>query len=603
MARMMTLFRGSGNTGDKAEQRVYDALRDHLSDEFIIFQHIPIHRPPRTGNAQSKGNISERGTEVDTARDREVDFLIIHPNYGILVLEVKDGKIVRDEKSGKLYSQSWDGVVHKDKTDILQQLKNEMYAIRNYLSRDNISTKSLILPKWFYRALWATDMPLAGFDAPDLSSICVLDKDSFLDVESAIKRFFESIPLKRPMTQAVIDAIQRALLPSPDNIPLQSQITANNDRLKWLTDEQAKRLPEIRSHTKAVIEGGAGTGKTILAYELAFRLASEGKDVLLLCFTPYQREWIRVTLEQPTEISVRLKIFDLYSLVTTIANEAGLKRKLPDLGQITSIAGQKNLISPLKDALSMLRKNSSTPVWQFDAILLDEGQDFTDQTMSELISNLRKKSSNNIAWIFYSPEQRLDLNQEIVWMNAFGEKSAYGIIKLDHNVRNTYAIHHLMQVVNQPENSRIALDDIDNDIELIEGAESSDDATKSAIEQVIHRLIEEGFAPESIVVISCRAGTNSSNNATRYRSWKCDAEFWPIKPDEIQKTGCVSFSTIRAAKGLESEVVVLVELDGIEHQTVKQRRKLLYTAISRAKFRLIIIGSKHQFITLVNGIE
>ncbi len=63
-----------------AEVKVYKAIREQLADEFlVIFQ-------PRW--------ILKR--ESESARDGEADFLISHPNYGYLTLEVKGGGIAFD---------------------------------------------------------------------------------------------------------------------------------------------------------------------------------------------------------------------------------------------------------------------------------------------------------------------------------------------------------------------------------------------------------------------------------------------------------------------------------------------------------------------------
>src|SRR5438128_2624084 len=51
-----------------------------------------------------------------------------------------------------------------------------------------------------------------------------------------------------------------------------------------LTDQQIAVLQGLRRYRRMLIYGGAGTGKTVLAMAQARRLASEGFNVLLLCF-------------------------------------------------------------------------------------------------------------------------------------------------------------------------------------------------------------------------------------------------------------------------------------------------------------------------------
>ena len=47
------------------------------------------------------------------AREGEADFLLLHPDLGMLVLEVKGGRIAFDGRTGEWMSTSRDGAVHR----------------------------------------------------------------------------------------------------------------------------------------------------------------------------------------------------------------------------------------------------------------------------------------------------------------------------------------------------------------------------------------------------------------------------------------------------------------------------------------------------------
>lgn len=65
-----------------SEQPVYKALRDQLSDEFTVLHSYPWLRPWRAQGSLAEG---------------EVDFVIIHRYHGLLVLEVKGGRGIRQD--------------------------------------------------------------------------------------------------------------------------------------------------------------------------------------------------------------------------------------------------------------------------------------------------------------------------------------------------------------------------------------------------------------------------------------------------------------------------------------------------------------------------
>jgi hypothetical protein len=71
-----------------AEKRLYQALKEQLSDQFIVFHSV-------SWQVQNLNN---------GARDGETDFVIVCPNLGILILEVKGGTIRYDGEADRWYS-------------------------------------------------------------------------------------------------------------------------------------------------------------------------------------------------------------------------------------------------------------------------------------------------------------------------------------------------------------------------------------------------------------------------------------------------------------------------------------------------------------------
>lgn len=78
----------------RAEFKIYDALKQTLSDQWYVFY-------SRTWTWVEKSS---------RLRTRETDFIIAHPKYGILLMEVKGGGIeVKDGKwvSTDRYDNKW----------------------------------------------------------------------------------------------------------------------------------------------------------------------------------------------------------------------------------------------------------------------------------------------------------------------------------------------------------------------------------------------------------------------------------------------------------------------------------------------------------------
>lgn len=118
MARMYpdlsesTLARMAGERKTRAEILVYRALRA-LPDRFLVRYRVPW--------------VSDSGVPADG----EADFVVFDPRHGILVIEVKGGRIAYDASEDLWTSTDGDGVVHK--IDPFRQATASKYELFRHL--------------------------------------------------------------------------------------------------------------------------------------------------------------------------------------------------------------------------------------------------------------------------------------------------------------------------------------------------------------------------------------------------------------------------------------------------------------------------------------
>jgi len=84
------------DTKSPAERRLYEAFARELDDEWTVLHHV-----------KWIGH-DDRGRP----RDGEADFVVAHPHLGILVIEVKGGRIRFDEITGHYISTDRNTVEH-----------------------------------------------------------------------------------------------------------------------------------------------------------------------------------------------------------------------------------------------------------------------------------------------------------------------------------------------------------------------------------------------------------------------------------------------------------------------------------------------------------
>ena len=131
-------------------------------------------------------------------------------------------------------------------------------------------------------------------------------------------------------------------------------IEENNFYFNRMTNEQSFLLDYLEEQEESAIQGGAGTGKTMLAVEKAKRLSEDNK-VVFLCFNRFLIDFLR----------------DQYKNELTNVT-------FVNLNALAAKALQKERISN-EDIHHFLNNiEDFTDVWKFKHIIIDEGQDFTD---------------------------------------------------------------------------------------------------------------------------------------------------------------------------------------------------------------------------------
>src|SRR5262249_6472256 len=90
--------------GRAAECKVYAALEKSLDRSYTVFYGVAwLARRPGDG-----------------ARDGEIDFVVAHPERGVLLLEVKGGRVARDAGTGIWVSIDRNGKPHRIQDPLAQ---------------------------------------------------------------------------------------------------------------------------------------------------------------------------------------------------------------------------------------------------------------------------------------------------------------------------------------------------------------------------------------------------------------------------------------------------------------------------------------------------
>src|SRR5262249_44196797 len=135
-----------------------------------------------------------------------------------------------------------------------------------------------------------------------------------------------------------------------------------------LTRDQEAFLRFAANHPRAAVEGVAGSGKTILALAQAQRFACAGKRTLLVCYNRPLADWLRQQLPDRYRDSVNVHTF--HGLCAYFCQRAGIRF---DASREDDAFWEYQAPELLEQASQL-----APSVDKFDAVVVDEGQDFRE---------------------------------------------------------------------------------------------------------------------------------------------------------------------------------------------------------------------------------
>jgi uncharacterized protein YbaR (Trm112 family) len=561
MATMYPQFPRYCGFRSDAERLVYGVLAHQMPDQCIVLFGVRLL-------------VRDGPDEIDA----EADFIIVEPECGVLVLEIKGGGIRRDARTGQWFSLDRRGEQHAIGNPI-EQARRTRYALARKL-KEGPRTKlfdypirhAVIFPDVTLRQQWL---------GPDVEPDIVLDERSLTGLHGAIRRALGGPRPEGPLAPAAIQALVDALSPTIEvrKPRLGRLVQEAEEEIVQLTERQFAVLRLLERHRRARIVGPAGSGKTMLAIEKARQLALQGNRVLLTCFNRNLSRWMRRTLQDAlgtTELfegdRPLLVVTHFHGLVRDFCERTGRPFQPP--------AGDRREEEQFwKEQAPQILIDSveQLPDLRFDAIIVDEGQDFLTDWWIALLEVLGDQE-RGFLYIFYDDNQTLYTDSRQLEFPIVDEP--YMLAEVFRNTRPIFerfrpfyrgSIEPLFRGPDGPE---------------VEEVPVTGQGVLQALASRLRRLFEEeGIEPRDVVILTPRSRERS---ALRDKTWiaaRWQLTWEPVDREEANHR--VRASSIHAFKGLESPVVILAELDELAHPRVDE---LWYVALSRARSHLIVLG-------------
>jgi superfamily I DNA/RNA helicase len=222
---------------------------------------------------------------------------------------------------------------------------------------------------------------------------------------------------------------------------------------------------------------------------------------------------------------------------------------------------------------------------QYDAIIVDEGQDFKDIYWIALGALLEP---NGIFYVFYDDNQNL----------YDGIDALKGIIDeepfvLSENCRNTKSIHSVVAKFHSRPEELVCKAPIGHLPELIYYSDGTN--LNRLVQSKLHHLVIDGnVSPKDIVILTPRG-----QDRTLFKIGSHLGNF--ILTDGNRKwENSIQVSTVHSFKGLERRVVILVEVD----DSIRYKPEtIMYVGCSRARTYLILLADEKLSSDIKHRIE
>ena len=522
------------DTRSDAEKKVFPILKDRLNDNFTVFHSYNM----LTHNRQNK------------FLEGEIDFLIFSPVHGLLVLEVKSGTISFDGESGTWYQNEL-----PLKMSPFEQSLNTKYQLRDFLTQKLKFTPAIPMS----HAVCFPDIDLEKSKLPsgaDLE-ICI-DSRKMPELQNTIINIMDHF---NKTSNLAVDAkqaelVRHELMPYFEfAFTLSTRIMQEERQILTLTENQCRMLDFIQNRRQALIQGCAGSGKTIMAVKKAKELAAAGNKVLLLAYNKLLGERLAESVKDNPGVTAAT----YHDLCVRYLEGAG---KLPAKAD-TQKYWDEDIPQAFADYIN------ENPL-KYDAVIIDEGQDFKVEywvTIEEM------RQPDSYFYIFFDPDQ-----------NLFKTDMDFPIKELPFvltdNCRNTQNIFNYLKTHTQA-NMRL-MDGTPGGEQVQNFSGITDKQRWRHLRNIVLELIEEQhLKPENMVIL----GGHHMQNTCLNREPKLGN--YTVREDGGNGANIIQYHTYMKFKGCEADAVILLDVDKTD---TRWSDLALYTAASRAKHLLYFIN-------------
>ncbi len=529
----------------------------------------------------------------------ECDFILI-TDRGILCLEVKGSSSVQrinaiDREDGVDDKDLWIYDTYTKNESPFEQAEGAIYPLKKILAEDNLSrlNKFVIGHGVIFTELKFDEKSLEWDEAQICSNFQFENNfETFLSnlFDYSHKRLKETKGIEIINNPNIEDLkwVIKKIRPKVSHLSL-VELNVSKNEIITMEEKQSLFVDQLiySPNKQFIIDGNAGSGKTIILLETIYRL-NENENILMVCFNRQLSDYLSNRLKDKKNV----KIFNFHSLLEHYCKTALIEFK----GEKNNNYYDENLPTMFLDALIKLSDN----IEKFDWLMADESQDFIDENSFDNLTELLKNGKNgNYVLAFDSGLQSGVYNKmDVDFLKILKNKA--NNLDLYRNFRNPRSIANRSATIcgiKKPEVARKII----STPKIIELEENENLQNKISV--VVNKILNTGVLAKDITILTFKnrkasvLSTLRSISGKRTLDMKIKNVWEETNPDDF-----ISWSTVSSFKGMENEYIILIEADFEEFDD--WYKSLIYVAMTRVKFEFIYIGKKDdKMINVIKNVR
>ena len=529
------------------------------------------------------------------------DFILFGKKFGIIILEVKD----YEEDSLSEIPKTGEWMLHQGSENI--QVPNPYYQMYNYkrnIARivDKSENNKLLIKEVIIFSNISNDSLVAKTIKESWPEHIYLffKEDVSVNEISFKENFMKKIPHNMELNQKTLDLLRANLIPLSrlPNVHQKrlTELYTPDDTLKLLDIEQEQTAQSMGAGHRLIF-GVAGSGKTILLVARARYLAINNPNwrILILCYNVLLREYI-IRLLIPQDYNATFDIDSFHRWAKNLVMNAGGSYALEYQKEFENCQahGQQDdffskIVSNILDKVV-----SETDIPKYDAILIDEAQDFEQGWYYPILKLLNP--NNNSLLITCDGLQAIYERNKFRWKDV-GIMAQGRVKKLRKAYRNPKNIGETaFNFITKDKNVLDLLDHEDAFLSTEQFARKGGEVLYlegNSQEEEFRALITyiKDFIKQKLTVFVLFYYNLEKYHFNHLFINLLERE--GIKWDYLNKFGSnntnIFIGTLFATKGLESDAVIIPQINKLAEKGFS--RQLLYVGMTRATKYLILSSS------------